>query len=125
MKQTFLCNREDIRQVESEEKYEFTRYVLNKLGVPVGDELPEDYASYTVQHKVRLRKLLDTFDVAVVDDRDGGIMIYVKETLVAEWKKCLFDLHVDLTVKDPAKRIYAKMHADWWSIFDGEEPHDE
>ena len=120
MKQTILVNREDIRKVEAEEQYNFTMTVLDSLGIPLEECLPEGgFEEFTIEHKIKLRSLLDKFNVLVIDDRDGGIKIYVEEQLVAEWKKCVWNLKYDLSAIDPSKRIYVEMHTEWWTVFDG------
>lgn len=125
------ADRDNYREVEKEWQWEFVFYVLNHMGIP--DEelmecLPEDgdYLKISTNHKISLRKYMDKRDVTIVDDRDGGLKIYVfigeleEHILVAEWKKCKFIYKEDLRQIDPNKRVYVEVHADVWTSF-GEE----
>lgn len=120
MKRTILANREDIKKVKAEEQYNFTVHVLQAIPLPIEDILPDTLDEFTVDQKIQLRKLCDTFGVSIVDDRDGGVMIYVDQTLIAEWKKCLVTLRIDHSEVNPSKKMYAEVHTEWWTIFDGE-----
>ncbi len=125
---TVLVNREDIRSVEAEEQFSFVISTLLDLGIP--EELlepciPKENEEFTVDQKIKLRKVCKDFRVSIVDDLDGGVMIYVSQeqeapTLVAEWKKCKFVLRTDPAALERANRTYAEVHAEWWTIFEEE-----
>lgn len=121
MKQTILCNREDIRKVEAEEQLHFLRSILEEIGLTDLDEyFPEnnDPELYTVEQKIKLRQLLEKFQISVIDDRDGGLKIYVEKELIADWKKCRFAFREDLAELDRSKRIYAEIYIEYWSQFE-------
>jgi len=122
MKRVILANREDCRNVEAEEKYEFTLYVLESVGLPeemLDECFPDNgYDNFSVEHKIKLRQLLATFDIAIIDDTGGGLKIYVDKDLIAEWKKCKFCLRRDLSKVDPSKQLYVEIHEEFWTIFD-------
>lgn len=118
MNQSILCNRQDIRQTKTEEQYNFIVYVLQNVGLPLEDVLPEEYKDFSVEHKIKLRELLFKFDITLVNDRDDGVMIYVDKTLIAKWKKPHVILRTDLSEIDPAKRMYAEIQTEWWSVFE-------
>lgn len=126
-----LSDRDKFRDVENEWQWEFVYYVLTNLGIPedlIDECFPETLDEITPEHKTSLRELLYQFDVSIIDDKDGGIKIYVAEPskedapptyiLVAEWKKCKFVFKEDLSEIDPNYRIYVEIHADVWTIFD-------
>jgi len=125
MKLTRLAGRHNFRTVEEEWQYEFVYYVLSNIGIPeeiLDGCFPEEgIEGFTVDHRIELRKHMNTFDVSIIDDRDNGITMYVEEQLIAQWKKCKFVLREDPREVDPAKRIYVEIHADVWTIFDEEE----
>ena len=124
MKNTILINREDAKRAEAEEQYKFVKMNLEAMGLNLAEVLPEDYQQFTVEKKIKLRNILDTFKVVVLDDRNGGIKIFIydettkEKEIMAEWKKCRFDLRVDGAEPNPAKRIYMAMHIEWWSVFE-------
>jgi|SRR3990167_2252806 len=122
-----LIDREDIRKIEGEEKYNFIITILLSLGLPeerIEACYPADGEELSVQNKMCLRKLCQEFQITIVDDLDGGVKIYVtsekEKTLIAEWKKCWYALRVDLEELDRSKRIFAELHANWWSLFEDE-----
>ena len=125
MKRSILANREDVRNIEAELQYEFVAFVLESLGIPpevLIECFPEGgYDEFDVIHKKRLREYLKKFDVEIVDDRDGGIKIYLDDDVVAEWKKAKFALRRDAKARTPAKKVYSEIFIDFWTIFDNEE----
>jgi hypothetical protein len=124
IKKTFLANRDNFRQVVDELRYNFTIYVLESLGIPeeILDEcFPEGgYDEFSVEHKKKLRSILRSFDVTIMDDRDGGTQIYLDRDLMAEWKKCNFKLKRDYSAIELADKVYVQINAEYWTIFDEE-----
>jgi hypothetical protein len=129
MKTAIEVNREDIRQVVAEEQFNFTRDILTQMGLPLTDCYPEsgELADFTLDHKIKLRQVLGKFGIVLLDDRDGGIEIYIEKPstpphLVAKWNKCRYELREDLTTKDPRhKKIYAVIYVDYWSEYEKQE----
>ena len=120
-----FVSRDNYRQEEEQWQYEFVYYVLSNIGIPqeiLDGCFPEDgMEAFTVDHKIELRKPMSTFDVSIVDDRDGGIKMFVERDLIAEWKKCKFVLREDGKEVNPSKRLYMEVRADIWTIFDQKE----
>jgi hypothetical protein len=113
-----LADRSDFRQTESEEQYEFTKYVLSSIGLPddlIADVLPE-YKDFTVDLKIKLREVLKKFNVSIVDDRDGGIQYYVDNEPVAEWRKPFFKIVQNTRAKGISERTYIEIHCKFWLI---------
>ncbi|MAE87668.1 MAG: hypothetical protein CMB80_33350 [Flammeovirgaceae bacterium] len=117
-----LASRDNYRKVEEEWQYEFIYHVLSTIGIPEeileGCFPEEGIDSFTVHHKIELRHYMKKFDVTIVDDRDGGIKIFVEQDIIAEWKKCKFVLKEDPKTVDPSQRLYMEIKADVWTIFD-------
>lgn len=128
MKGTILLNyNEDTRQVEEEEKARFLKAFLEQCfeNVPevagqIGIIWNNDGTLEPAQ-KVKLRSLLTTYGLQVIDDLDGHLQIYLDNELVGEWFKCTYKLKKDLRVIDPRKRIYIEMEVNCWSAFDSQE----
>lgn len=116
-----LASRDNYRKVVEEWQYEFIYYVLSNIGIPeevLGECFPEDgLDAFTISHKIALKKYMNTFDVTIVDDRDGGIKIFVEQDMIAEWKKCTFILREDSKEVDPSKRLYMEIKTNVWTIF--------
>ena len=125
MKGTILLNHtENTKQVEEEEKTRFLRNILEQMGVPVQDFWMMD-SSLSVDERIKLRGVLSTYSVQVIDDLDGRMQIYVDNQKVAEWKKCTYKLKRDLKQLDPRKKLYLEMEIDCWSLFEETEQHEE
>lgn len=127
MKTTIKVNREDIRQVEAEEQYNFVREVLKCINLPLEECYPASglFEDFTLEYKLKLRQVLSSFGVIILDDRDGGIEIYIdkppiRNHLVAKWNKCTFELREDLSTINPRNRIYAVIYIDYWSEYEKE-----
>lgn len=124
MKATILLNyNENTKQVEEEEKTRFLRSILEQMGVPIQEFWPDDSA-LSIEQRIKLRSILVTYGVQVIDDLDGNMQIYVEREKVAEWFKCTYKLRRDLREIDPRKQLYLEMEVDCWSLFE-EEPKQE
>ena len=124
MKTTIFINREDASKTEAEEQYKFIKSNLEAMGLDLNEELPDLYEDFTVDKKIKLRQTLNKFNVVILDNKDGNIQILIydentkNKEVIAEWKKCRFDLKTDLSEPDPARRLYMVMHINYWSMFE-------
>lgn len=113
-----LNSNENTRQVEDEEKSRFVRDVLNSLGIDIEGIWDED-GNLSIENKIKLRKLLSTFNIDIVAEPGGNLQIYHENTyLIGEWKKPQYVLKKDLSQKDPRKRLYVEMRTNYWSVFE-------
>ncbi|CAB4196533.1 hypothetical protein UFOVP1290_53 [uncultured Caudovirales phage] len=120
MKGTILLNYGDsTKNVEEEEKMRFLKDVLDQMGVPINDFWNTD-EPLSIEQKIKLRAILATYSVQVIDDLDGHLQIYVEDELVGEWNKCTYKLKRDLRQLDPRKQLYLEMTVDFWTIFEDE-----
>ena len=121
MKGTILLNYNDnTKQVEEEEKQRFLRGLLEQMGVPIQEIWTTDNL-LSVDQRIKLRGILATYNVQVIDDLDGHMQIYVEGEKVAEWLKCTYKLKRDLRQIDPRKQLYLEMEVNCWSLFEEEE----
>lgn len=132
MKGTILLNyNEDTHQVEDEEKARFLRLILEQCfeNTDVASQIQTIWNSdgpLPAAQKVKLRGILATYGIQVIDNFDGHMQIYLENELIAEWFKCTYKLKRDLRAIDPRKRIYLEMEVNCWSVFDDkEEPETE
>ena len=114
---------ENTKQVEDEEKTRFLRTLLEQMGVPIGDFWIED--SLTIENRIKLRNVLTTFGVQVIDDLDGHLQVYVEGEKVGEWNKCTYKLKRDLKQLDPKKQLYLEMEVNCWTLFEDESPQEQ
>ena len=121
MKGTLLLNHdENTRAVEEEEKHRFLHSLLDQMGIPVNEFWSGD-VNLSIDQKIRLRGILATYNVQVIEDIDGHMQVYVENDLVGEWNKCNYKLKKDLRQLDPKKRLYLEMEINYWSIFEEQE----
>jgi hypothetical protein len=121
MKGTILLNYSDnTKQVEDEEKMRFLRGLLEQMGVPIQEIWATD-EPLSIDQRIKLRGILATYSVQVIDDLDGHMQIYVEGEKVAEWFKCTYKLKRDLRQIDPRKQLYLEMEVNCWSLFEEEE----
>jgi hypothetical protein len=131
MKGTILLNyNEDTRQVEEEEKARFLKGVLERCfeNTDVANQIQTIWSGEGVlaaPQKVKLRGILATYSLQVIDDLDGHLQVYLENELIGEWFKCTYKLRRDLRVMDPRKRIYLEMEVSCWSVFDEQEEQQE
>jgi hypothetical protein len=131
MKATILLNfNENTRQVEEEEKARFLRGILEQCfeGTDVANQVRDiwtDEGTLAPVLKVKMRGILATYNIQVIDDLDGHMKIYLENELIAEWLKCTYKLKRDLNVVDPKQRIFLEMEVNCWSVFDQPEEKEE
>ena len=118
MQQEILCNRDDFKSIEAELRSSFIRATIEEMGIQLNEIWPEDKIDFDIQEKIKLRELLNKYNILIIDDHDGGTKIYVEEEMIGEWKKCRYELQTDLSQIDPGKKIYLKMFVDYWSVFE-------
>ena len=127
MKGTILLSyNENTHQVEEEEKARFLRGILlasfeNTDVASQIEKIWESDSPLSAPQKVKLRGILATYGIQVIDDFDGHMQIYLENELIAEWYKCTYKLRRDLRVLDPRKRVYLEMEVNCWSVFDDKE----
>ncbi len=118
MKATILLNyNENTKKVEDEEKARYLRGLLEQMGMPIEEFWPYD-GGLSVDQRIKLRGILATYSVQVIDDLDGHMQVYVEGEKVAEWFKCTYKLKRDLREIDPRKQLYLEMEVNTWSLFE-------
>ncbi len=121
MKGTLLLNYdENTRLVEDEERHRFLYSLLEQIGLPV-NEFWQGEINLSIDQKIKLRNILATYGIQVIEDIDGHMQVYAENELVGEWNKCNYKLKKDLRQLDPKKRLYLEMYIDYWSIFEEQE----
>lgn len=118
MKGTILLNyNENIRQIEDEEKSKFVRAVLTEVGLPLDGTWDEE-GQLSVQGKIKLRSLLSTFEIQVIDDAGGDLQIYHQDKVIGEWRKPNYVVKTDYNARDPRKKLFLEMNISYSSIFE-------
>lgn len=126
MRGTILLNHtENVKQIEEEEKQRFLHDLLVYMGISIND-FWESGTPLSVDQKIKLRGLLTTYKVQVIDDLDGHMQVYFIDdsgnyVLVGEWHKCTYKLKRDVKQRDPKRQLYLEMEVNCWSLYDEEE----
>jgi hypothetical protein len=90
------------------------------MGVPVQDFWTTDTV-LSIDQRIKLRSILATYSIQVIDDLDGHMQVYVEKELVGEWFKSTYKLKRDLRQLDPKKQLYMEMIINCWTIFEEQE----
>jgi hypothetical protein len=118
MKGTILLNYDaDVRREAEIERHRFLKELLDQMGVPVTEFWTSD-GLLSIQEKIKLREILLTYSVQVIDDLDGHMQVYVEDELVGEWHKCNYKIKRDLRQRDPRKQLFIEMEVNCWSLFE-------
>ncbi len=110
-----LVDRNEVREVEQEEKAKWIRSVLEKMKLPLKKFWPQQ-ASMENLRKMRIS--LREYHVDLIGDANDGIQIYANNELVAEWVRPRYKLVEDPTQKDIQRRFYYEMHLITKCIYD-------
>lgn len=120
MQGTILLNHnDDTSKVEEEERSRFLANILDSMGIEIEDIWDEGLV-LSIEKKIRLRKLLYSYSVQVIDDAEGGMNVYVDNDLIGSWKKPHYVLKKDNLAIDPRKKLYLEMRINCYSIFENE-----
>lgn len=114
---------ENTYQVENEEKSRFLRELLGQVfdNTDVSAQIQNIWdvdAPLSASQKVKLRGILTTYGIQIIDDNAGALQIYVENEKVAEWYKPTYKLKTDLAQLDPKKKLYLEMNIKYWSVFE-------
>lgn len=125
-----LDHNENTKQVESEEKSKFLREFLANVfeSTETADKIEEIWIKeelLSIRQKLLLRKILSTYNIDVIDDLDGRLIIYIDNQEVAKWNKPIYKLKRDYSKIDRKKQLYLEMIINYTSIFDKEEENVE
>lgn len=121
MKATLLLNHdENTKKVEEEEGTRFLKNILEEMGVPIQEFWTTD-GPLSVDQRIKLRGILATYSIQVIDDLDGHMQVYVEGERIAEWFKPTYKLKRDLREIDPRKQLYLEMEVSFWSLFEEQE----
>jgi hypothetical protein len=119
MKGLILLNsNENTKQVEEEEKSIFVRSILEHLGLPIHDIWNDEHIDLSIEERIKLRGILSSFDVSIINEGDGNLKIYVDKETIGEWKKPTYVLKRDYSQIDPKKFLFLEMHTEFWSVFE-------
>jgi hypothetical protein len=116
MERSIYLDREDVKNIEDEERNIFIKGVLEEVGVPLDDVWPD--ISLTVEQKVQLRGLLAKLEIEIIEDGDRGTQIYHQNTKLGEWFKPRFILRENKGARTLSKKLYYEMVIKTWSVFD-------
>jgi hypothetical protein len=118
MRYTILLNKnEKTKEIEAQEQSRFVKSIFEALEIPVEFNPDEPYS---IDDRLRLRSSLNSYNINIIGDIDGGLKIFVKTDLIAEWKKPHYVLKIDGSQIDPNKKLYLEMHINFWSVFESE-----
>lgn len=114
---TILLDRdEDLQKVESEIKNKFIFETLSQIGLDLSFwKVPE---VLSVNEKIKLRELLFSQNIEIIDSSGEGIKIKIKGVLAGFLKKPIYRLKRDISTSDSKKRIYLEMSLEEpWTLF--------
>lgn len=111
-----LCNIDNAKEVETEERDLFVKGILEEMGVPLEEVWPETHLN--LEQKIQLRKLLGKFNIIILDNRDGSMEIYVDNYKVATWHKPRYILKTDRKAIERTKKLYYEMILKAESVFE-------
>ena len=119
---TIEADRNDAKEVTEKVKFQWMKSVLQQMGIDWGDNLdPDDPDDLSIIQRAYIRRILDqNKNLNIVDDHDGGVVIYVEKEPIAEWKKPYYRLHSDPTELNRHKKWYISIEVSCWSVFDQE-----
>ncbi len=119
----YLPFNENTRIIEDQTKHMFVKDALESLGIDLSEVWTDEELVPSVNTRIALRNFLNSYNIRIIDDLDGGLQIYYKSELVASWKKASYKLQNDINELDPKKRLYTEMYIKAW-VVDIEEEQD-
>jgi len=126
-KEVLAVDRENARQIAAQYQFAWIKNVLLQCGLELNDCFPENnnVDDMTIEQKIKLRKILNFNYLLVLDDKDGGVLIYLEKHVIGEWKKPRYELREDFSQLDPKRKLYTCVNIEFWSVFDEEDDGEE
>jgi hypothetical protein len=123
MKATILLSHnENTKKIEDEEKTRYLLGILEQMELPVQDHLSvEEDGVLSIDQRIKLRGLLRSYGVQVIDNLDGQMCVYVEGEKVASFEKPTYKLKRDYSQLDPRKQLYLEMTIECNSVFEENE----
>jgi len=125
MQGTILLNyNENTRAIEDEERSRFLRNFLDQCFENASNIAEQISAIWNIDgplsadQKVKLRGILTTYGIQVIDDLDGHMKIYLENELQAEFFKPTYKIKRDYSLIDRKKQLFLEMAISCWSVFD-------
>lgn len=114
---------ENLKKIEEEEKSRFLKNLLEHFfeNTDVAKQIETIWnidGPLPPSQKIKIREILTTYGIQVIDDLDGHLTVHIDGELVAEWQKCNYKLKRDYKQIDPKKRIFLEMSINYWSVFE-------
>lgn len=111
--QPIKLRRDQQVEIELQEKTKWVRLILGKLGLPV--EKWKENLTMDDLRKIRLE--LKSLEIDIIDDSNNGIEIYIKNDLIAEWRKPHYILKKNPEERDSRYKYYLEMYPQTKSVF--------
>lgn len=108
-----ILRRDQQVEIELQEKSKWVRLILGKLGLPV-DQWKETLSMDDLR---KIRMELKALGIDIIDDSDNGIEIYVKDELIAEWRRPHYILKLNPKERDSRYKYYLEMHLRSKSVY--------
>ena len=89
------------------------------MDVPIQEFWTTD-SPLSIDQRIKLRDILTTYSIQVIDDLDGHMQVYVEQELIGEWFKSIYKLKRDLRQLDRKKQLYTELSIKYWTIFEGQ-----
>lgn len=113
----------DINEAIEEEKLQFIIFVLESMGLDLEGCFPDplNQKDITVEHRIKLKEILDKYNISILNNKDKTFDIYLEKDKIASWLKHWVELKKDFSEIDPRRRIYVEIHLECWSVFEEKE----
>ena len=122
-KMSFLVSREEAKNKAKLLMYQWAYSVLSQMGVDFGDSIPEDGDpdGLTKFQQAKMRKILETNKIFILDNQDESLEIYVENELVGKWDRPHYTLKFDRSKINPKEKYYMEVDVFFGSVFDEEQ----
>ena len=113
-----LVDRHEAREVEHEEKVKWIHSILERMDLPIDEWWPEDPSMENLR---KMRKPLRKVGIDIIDDASDGVLIYLNDDLIAEWRQPWYKIVEDPKERDVRYRFYYEMHLRSRCVFEEEQ----
>lgn len=110
-----IIDKEDYNKIEEGEKNKFVKNILYEIGISFEEIWPDE--GLTVEQKIKLRELLASYDLDVIEE-DRGISVYHENQLIGRLNKPIYIKKMDPKAVQKSKKWYYEVIYDYWTAFD-------
>lgn len=119
MKEVILLDHnENTKKLEEELKTQFVDRLLQIIGIETSEYYDVNSLNSSPAEKIKLKNLIINQNIEIIDYPGDDLIAYHNNDIIGIFKKPIFKLKRDASVRDKKKSLFLEMHVEFATAFD-------